>query len=83
MPSDTGGHQTGISALQKPPHKGWDRNALEGLMYLHTDKGPMKAWLHQIGRAPDPFCSCGEPQNAAHLMASGCIGGKKRKWEDI
>ena len=43
----------------------------------------MKAWLHKIGRAEDPFCICGETQNAAHLMASGCVEGKKRKWEDI
>jgi len=52
-------------------------------MYLHADRGPMKAWLHQIGMAPDPFCSCGESQNAAHLIASGCVGGKKRRWEGV
>jgi len=61
----------------------WGREELRGLTYLHTDKGPMKAYLHMIGRAEDNLCSCGEVQNAAHLMASGCVGGLKRKWEDI
>jgi len=42
----------------------------------------MGAWLHRIGRAPDPLCPCGETQNAAHLLASGCVGGMKRSWEE-
>jgi len=65
------------------PHMKWPREELRGLTYLHTDRGPMRAWLHQIGRAEDPYCTCGETQNAAHLMEGGCVGGKKRKWEDI
>jgi len=61
----------------------WNRVELRGLTYLHTDRGPMRKWLHTIGKAEDPFCECGETQNAAHLLASGCIGGKRRRWEDI
>jgi len=67
----------------KEPHLKWDRTELRGLCYLHTDRGPMRAWLHKIGRAADPFCGCGQIQNAAHLMESGCVNNKRRKWEDI
>ena len=69
--------------FEKAPHLKWDRDALRGLMYLHTDRGPMKAWLHQLGRAPDPRWPWGGIQNAAHVMASGCMGGRRRKWEEI
>jgi len=65
------------------PHMKWDKDELRSLTYLHTDKGPPKAWLHKIGKADDPWCVCGEAQNAAHLMISRCVGGAKRKWEDI
>jgi len=68
---------------RREPHMKWDRDELRGLTYLHTDKGPMKEWLFRIGRSDSPRCECGEAQNAAHLMASGCVGGKIRKWEDI
>jgi len=61
----------------------WNRTELRGLSYLHTDRGPMKAWLRKIGKAEDPFCGCGQTQNAAHLLESGCVGGKRRKPEDI
>jgi len=44
--------------------------------HVHTDKGPRGAWLYQIGRPPDPFCGCGETQNAAHLLASGYGGAR-------
>jgi len=43
----------------------------------------MRAWLFQVGRAEDSFCGCGEVQNAAHLLSAGCVGGKKRRWEEI
>ena len=67
----------------REPHMKWDRTELRGLTYLHTDRGPMKAWLHRIGRAEDPLCECGQVQNAAHLMESGCVKGRRKKWEDI
>jgi len=68
---------------ERKAHMKWDRNELRGLTYLHTDRGPMKSWLHTIGRAEDYRCGCGQTQNAAYLLASGCVGGKVRSWEDI
>jgi len=38
--------------------------------------------LHQARRR-HPRCKCGEIQNAAHLLTSGCVGGQKRRWEEI
>ena len=67
----------------KEQHMKWDRDELRGLTYLHTDRGPFKAWLFKIKRAENPFCLCGETQNATHIMTSGCVGGKRRTWEDI
>jgi len=66
--------------FSKEPHMKWDRDELRGLTYLHTDKGPQKAWLFKIGRASDPRCKCGEVQSAAHLIASGCVGNMKRNY---
>jgi len=56
---------------------------VRGLTYLYTDKGPMAEWLFKIGQADSPLCTCGKIQNAAHLIPSGCVAGKKRNWEDI
>jgi len=42
------------------PVKNWNRQALRGLTYIVTDRGPFKHWLHQIGRAEDGNCRCGE-----------------------
>jgi len=69
--------------FEKKKHMKWDRDELRGLTYLHTDKGPMRHWLFKIGKAEDPKCRCGAIQNAAHLMMSGCVGGKRRQWEQI
>jgi len=69
--------------FRREPHLKWDRTEMRGLCYLHTDKGPMKAWLYRIGKAENPLCGCGQIQNAAHLMESGCVKNKRRRWEDI
>ena len=64
--------------------KTWNRNALRGLTYLETDKGPLKSWLHKIGRAEDNKCSCPEDtvQNAAHIRQCKEVGdGKGRSME--
>lgn len=42
-----------------------------------------RLWLFKIGKADDPRCRCGEIQNAAHLLASGCVGNMKRNRKDI
>jgi len=47
---------------RREPHLKWGREEVRGLTYLYTDRGPMKAWLFQIGRAEDPFCECGRPR---------------------
>ena len=68
---------------EKKRHMKWDRDEVRGLTYLHTDRGPMKQWLHRIGKATHPRCKCGEVQNAVYLLISGCVGGQKRMWEEI
>ena len=37
----------------------WHRTAMSAYTWLRCDKGPMKARLHTIGKAPDPACPCG------------------------
>jgi len=69
--------------FNKEQHMKWNRDELRGLTYLHTDKGPQKAWLFKIGRASSHRCKCGETQNAAHLLSSGCVGGMRRTWEEM
>ena len=53
-----------------------DRDAIRGLTYIHTDKGPTRQWLHQIGRALDPFCNCG----AIHKRSSPHDMHETRGW---
>ncbi|KAF8415634.1 hypothetical protein EV426DRAFT_700346 [Tirmania nivea] len=65
----------------------WNREALRGLTYIVTDRGPQRWWLHKVGRTADPMCGLceeGVAQNAAHLL--GCprvADGKGRRWEEI
>ena len=63
----------------------WDREALKGHTYIYTDRGPFKAWLHQIGREVSPICPYGEAiQNAAHVLKCKLVeGGEKRSAEDM
>ncbi|KAF8416347.1 hypothetical protein EV426DRAFT_686810 [Tirmania nivea] len=65
----------------------WNREALRGLTYMVTDRGPQRWWLHKVGRADDSSCGlCGEglAQNAAHLLrCPGVADGKGREWEQI
>ena len=57
----------------------WDREALKGHTYIHTDRGPFRHWLHKIGRAETAECPCGETaQNAAHVMKCRLIGGGEK-----
>lgn len=52
----------------------WDRQALEDLTYIVTDRGPLKRWLKIIGRWEDDNCGCGIAQNAAHLLECRLVG---------
>ena len=70
--------------MSKTAQMKWDREAVRGLTYMHTDKGPLKHWLAFIGRADDEACACGVTQNAAHLLHCRLIGdGLGRTAEDI
>jgi len=83
QPSNTAGIRQAYPLFNKEQHMKWNRDELRGLTYLHTDKGPQKAWLFKIGRASSPRCKCGETQNAAHLLTSGCVGGMRRTWDEM
>ncbi|KAF8424370.1 hypothetical protein EV426DRAFT_712188 [Tirmania nivea] len=65
----------------------WNWEALRGLTYVVTDRGPQRWWLHKVGRAHDPLCGLceeGVAQNAVHLLSCpGIAAGKGREWEQI
>ena len=47
----------------------WGKHALAAYTWARTDRGPQKAWLHHIGKAGDPSCTCGHPsQDGEHLV---------------
>ena len=47
----------------------WGKHALAAFTWTRTDRGPQKAWLHHIGKAEDPSCTCGHTaQDGAHLV---------------
>ena len=71
----------------KPSHLKWTRKQLRGLTFIITDRGPMKRWQWVIKRADDPFCQCGEIQNAVHLtrcrlVADGAGRSLEQVWKD-
>ena len=37
----------------KPKQLRWTRKAVKGLVYVTTDRGPLKRWLKIIGRSED------------------------------
>jgi len=54
-----------------------------GLVYVTTDRGPLKHWLWAIGRAGDSRCECGTTQNAVHLLRCPLVGdGRGRTLEE-
>ena len=68
----------------KPPHLNWTRRQLKGLAFITTDRGLMKHWQWVIKRADNPFCQCGEIQNAVHLMRCRLVAdGKERSLEQV
>lgn len=61
-----------------------DSEALKGLSYIVTDRGPTSGWLKTIGRLEDGTCKLceGVLQNSAHLRSCSGIGdGKGRPIE--
>ena len=71
----------------------WGKHALASYTWTRTDRGPQKSWLHHVGKAEDPECSCGHPlQNGEHLVfecpdleASRArnLPPDTRTWEDL
>jgi len=69
-----------------PQHLKWSRQAVKGLVYMATDKGPQRQWLWEIGKSEEQWCVCDGwmAQNAAHLMNCSWVGdGKGRRSEAI
>jgi len=47
----------------------WHRHALSAYTWYRTERGPQKAWLHQIRKTDDPSCPCGHPsQTGEHIV---------------
>ena len=67
----------------KPAHLKWDRQAVKGLTYMVTDRGPHRWWQKTISRMEYDKCKCGIAQNAAQLMRyrwwEAARGGRKGK----
>jgi len=59
-----------------PEHLSWPRQALRGLTYLETGKGPQRQWLREIGKTDDASCVCDgwTPQNVTHLYVCPWVG---------
>ena len=51
--------------------------SVKGMMYIITDRGPLKRWLNIIGRSQEYTCACGEVQNAVHLRRCKLVGDGK------
>ena len=47
----------------------WGKHALAAYTWTRTNRGPLKAWLHHIGKTDDPSCTCGHPsQDGEHVV---------------
>jgi len=57
-------------------HLSWSGDAIWGLTYLVTDKGPQWQWLKEMVKVDDLSCICDgwTPQHAAHLYRCLWIG---------
>jgi len=62
-----------------PAHLHWNKQAIRGLTYMVTDKGPQAQWLKEIGKVEDASCVCDgwTPQNAAHRYECPWVGDGK------
>lgn len=68
----------------KPRWLGWGRQALKGLTYVVTGRGPQRWWQRVIGRREDDRCECGVAQNVAHLLKCSLVGdGKGRTAKEV
>ena len=47
----------------------WKRWALATYTWFRAGKGPQRQWLHKIGKAEDPSCTCGAAvQSGEHIV---------------
>ena len=46
----------------------WDKEALKGHTYIHTDSGPFRYWLYKIGRAETAECPAGKRHRMRHML---------------
>ena len=80
----TAGIRQDYPVHSKPPHLKWTRRQVKGLTFITTDRGPMKHGQWIMKRADNPFCQCGEIQNAVHLMRCRLVvDGKGRRPEQV
>ena len=57
----------------------WGKHSLSAYTWTRTNKGPQKSWLHHIGKAEDPSCSCGHPtQDGDHVVFHCPLTGPQR-----
>jgi len=59
--------------VKPPAHMKWSRDAIRGLTYMMTDKGPQRQWVREISRT-GCVCDGWTPQNAAHLHRCPWVG---------
>ena len=70
----------------------WPRGAITAYTWCQTGKGPIRKWLHQVGKIEDPSCHvCGDgdgPIEDGEHLALQCTGiqGRPpgmRQWKDL
>ena len=77
LPSPTGGHLLRCIAFWISPHSHLSSSALtfgghqalSAYIWLRTNKGSSRSWLHHIGKADPPNCPCGQhTQDGQHNL---------------
>jgi len=77
--SGTGRHQIELPRLRGTPQiANYDTGALRGVKYIHTDRDPRRAWLHQICINQDHFCVCGTAQETSHIREPDKTGDTRQ-----
>lgn len=71
----------------------WNRHSLSAYIWTRTERGPTKQWLHHIGKADSPRCSCpDEPPETGHHIVFHCprfaviradFLGERANWEEL
>ena len=57
-----------IVGLGQGNRTAWSRQALSAYIWMRTNKGPQRSWLHRIDKAETKACDCGHPeQDGTHI----------------